>query len=166
MQRVNLICAKDSNQPATDNAQLRAALERRKSLIDFRLADIADAKRALGMDSVHAQKLDGLVDGWREVESADDRGAGGARTPARRRRRRRARRATRPTGNGENQNNCDQLAPVADQMIGLIKLAFEWDLTRVVALHPVGRVERPALAEPGASTRPTTRWSTATTSPA
>ena len=28
-------------------------------------------------------------------------------------------------------------------MIALIKLAFEWDLTRVVALHAVGRVERP-----------------------
>ena len=70
MARVTAICAKDSNQPATDNAQLRAALERRKSLLDFRLADIADAKRSLGMDSVHAQKLDGLVDGWREVESA------------------------------------------------------------------------------------------------
>ena len=68
MQRVNAICGKDSNQPATDTAQLRAALERKKSLVDFRLADIADAKRVLGMDSVHAQKLDGLVDGWREVE--------------------------------------------------------------------------------------------------
>src|SRR5262245_4821045 len=40
---------------------------------------------------------------------------------------------TRPTGNEQNKNNCDQLAPVADQMIALIKLAFEWDLTRVVA---------------------------------
>src|SRR4029077_10400945 len=70
MQRVNVICGKDSNQPATDAAQLRAALERKKSLVDFRLADIADAKRVLGMDSVHAQKLDGLVDGWSEVEAA------------------------------------------------------------------------------------------------
>ena len=34
-------------------------------------------------------------------------------------------------------------------MIGLIKLAFEWDLTRVVALYPVGRVERPPLASQG-----------------
>ena len=51
MQRINVLCAKDSNQPATDTAQLRASLERKKSLIDFRLADIADAKRTLGMDS-------------------------------------------------------------------------------------------------------------------
>ena len=70
MTRINAICGKDSNQPSSDQTQLRAALQRRQSLIDFRLADIADAKRTLGMDSVHAQKLDGLVDGWREVEKA------------------------------------------------------------------------------------------------
>jgi hypothetical protein len=39
----------------------------------------------------------------------------------------------KPTGVGENQNSCDRLSAVHDQMIGLIKLAFEWDLTRVVA---------------------------------
>jgi uncharacterized protein DUF1552 len=130
MQRVNAICVKDSGQPGTDVAKLRAALERKKSLIDFRLADIADAKRTLGMDSVHAQKLDGLVDGWRQVEkgvNAELAGLGGTTTgkpcPT----------STRPTGTGQNKNNCDQLSPVADQMIALIKLALEWDLTRVVA---------------------------------
>jgi uncharacterized protein DUF1552 len=138
MQRVNVICSKDSSQPGTDLTQLRAALERKKSLIDFRLADIADAKRALGMDSVHAQKLDGLVNGWREVEKATNAelaglgtgmpGTGTMKCPT----------TTRPTGNGQNKNNCDQLSPVADQMIDLIKLAFEWDLTRVVALTMSG----------------------------
>ena len=137
MQRVTAICAKDSNQPSTANAELRAALLRRKSLLDFRLADIADAKRTLGMDSVHARKLDGLVDGWRQVEAAtnaqlaglDAGGAGGTRPcPT----------GTRPTGNAQNKNNCDQLSAVADQMIGLVKLAFEWDLTRVVALTMSG----------------------------
>jgi hypothetical protein len=39
----------------------------------------------------------------------------------------------RPTGNGANKSNLDDISPVHDQMIGLIKLAFEWDLTRVVA---------------------------------
>jgi len=132
MQRINAICSKDSGQPGTDVAKLRAALERKKSLIDFRLADIADAKRTLGMDSVHAQKLDGLVDGWREVEkgvNAELAGLGtgpgtGKPCPM----------STKPTGTGLNKNNCDQLSPVADQMIALVKLAFEWDLTRVVAL--------------------------------
>jgi len=131
MQRVNAICAKDSGTPGTDIAKLRAALERKKSLIDFRLADIADAKRTLGMDSVHAQKLDGLVDGWRQVEkgvNAELAGLGtgtGTMKPCPT--------VARPTGTGQNKNNCDQLSPVAAQMIALIKLAFEWDLTRVVA---------------------------------
>ena len=133
MERINVICSKDSNQPGTDMTQLRAALLRKKSLIDFRLADIADAKRVLAMDALHAQKLDGLVDGWREVEKATDAeiaglgsgmpGTGTMACPV----------STRPTGNGQNKNNCDQLSPVADQMIELIKLAFAWDLTRVVA---------------------------------
>jgi hypothetical protein len=132
MQRVNLICSKDSNQPGTVDTQLKAALERKKSLVDFRLQDIADAKRVLGMDSEHAQKLDGLVDGWREVERATQaeldaistgRPGGNLACPT----------LTRPTGIGSKKNNCDQLSPVHDQMISLIKLAFEWDLTRVVA---------------------------------
>jgi len=139
MQRITTLCASQSNQPGTDNTQLRAALARKKSLIDFRLADIAAAKRTLGMDSVHAQKLDGLVDGWREVEKAttaqidalDGGGTGGGST-------RTCPTGTRPTGNAQNKNNCDQLAPIADQMIALVRLAFEWDLTRVVALTMSG----------------------------
>jgi len=138
MQRIQTICAKDSNTPGADNAQLRAALQRKQSLIDFRLADIADAKRTLGMDSVHAQKLDGLVAGWRDVEKATNAelaalesgtpGGGSVACPT----------STKPTGNAQNKNSCDQLSPVADQMIALVKLAFEWDLTRVVALTMSG----------------------------
>lgn len=131
MQRVNLLCAKDSNQPMADNSALKAALLRKKSLLDLRLADLDDAKRALGVDSEHAQKLDGLVAGWREVEKANtaelaavESGAAGSMAcPT----------TARPNGNGEDENNCDDLSPVHDQMIELIKLAFAWDLTRVVA---------------------------------
>lgn len=138
MQRINLLCSADSNQPGSDDTALRAALARKKSLIDFRLADITAAKRTLGMDSVHSQKLDGLVDGWREVEKATtaelaalDSGTAGTGTGS-------APMAcptlTQPTGNAQNKSSCDALSPIADQMIALIKLAFEWDLTRVVAL--------------------------------
>jgi hypothetical protein len=131
MQRVSLICAKDSNQPVADSSALKAALLRKKSLLDLRLADIDDAKRALGVDSEHAQKLDGLLAGWREVEKANEAelaavesGTVGSRAcPT----------GSRPSGNGEDENNCDDLSPVHDQMIELIKLAFAWDLTRVVA---------------------------------
>jgi hypothetical protein len=133
MQRVQLICSGMSNQPVADTAQLKTALQRKKSLLDFRLQDIADAKRQLGMDSTHAHKLDGLVDGWREVEKSltAQLAAGGsapvagasAGCPT----------LAKPTGKGQNQLNCDTLSPVHDQMTSLIKLAFEWDLTRVVA---------------------------------
>jgi hypothetical protein len=137
MRRVNLLCSKDSNQPSGDNDALRAALERKQSLVDFRLADIDDAKRTLGMDSVHAQKLDGLVDGWREVERTTNAelaglaGSGGTSTAA-------CPTLAKPTGNAENKSNCDQLSPIADQMIELVKLAFEWDLTRVVSMTMSG----------------------------
>ena len=132
MQRVNLLCAKDSNQPVSDHSAQRAALARKQSLLDFHVADIAAAKTALGMDSEHAHKLDGLLDGWREVEKANaaelaalDGGgvSSGVACPA----------GARPTGNGQNKNSLDELSPVHDQMIELIKLAFTWDLTRVVA---------------------------------
>ena len=133
MQRVSLLCAKDSNQPVADNSALQATLLRKKSLLDFRLADIDAAKTSLGMDSEHAHKLDGLLDGWRAVEKANDAelaaaGSGGPAgssmaCPT----------GARPTGNGQNKNSLDDLTSVHDQMIELIKLAFSWDLTRVVA---------------------------------
>ncbi|MEY4577094.1 MAG: hypothetical protein RL701_1797 [Pseudomonadota bacterium] len=135
MQRVQLLCSGASNQPAADSSKLLAALQRKKSLLDFRLQDIADAKRVLGMDSEHAHKLDGLVDGWREVEKvvnaelSSPGGAavgGGAATTG-------CPSAARPTGKGQGKQSCDDLSPVHDQMIALVKLAFEWDLTRVVS---------------------------------
>lgn len=133
MQRINLLCSGDSMQPMSDQEELRAALARRKSVLDFRLQDIADAKRVLGMDTEHARKLDGLVEGWRQVESdleaeldAVERGEGGMAT-------RGCPTGPRPTGNGQRKQSLDDLSPVHDQMISLIKLAFEWDLTRVVA---------------------------------
>jgi hypothetical protein len=132
MTRVQAICSGQSNQPVADNTAMRTALARKQSLIDFRLEEIADAKRVLGMDSEHALKLDGLVAGWREVESAVQAqlmglDGGGPRTPLA------CPMLTRPTGDGEREQSCDELGPVHDQMISLIKLAFEWDLTRVVA---------------------------------
>ena len=132
MQRVNLICSSSSNQPGTDNTQLRAVLQRKKSMLDFRVQDIADAKRALGMNAEFAAKFDGLLDNWREVEKTTDAelaaldtkpsGPTGA-CPT----------SGRPTGDGQGKNNLDQLSVVHDQMIDLITLAFQWDLTRVVA---------------------------------
>lgn len=131
MQRVNLLCSSDSNQPGTDTSEQRLALLRKQSMLDFHLEDLDQAKRTLGVDSEHAQKLEGMVEGFREVERSvqaeldglDGAPGGAMACPA----------STRPTGNGQNENNLDDLSPVHDQMISLIKLAFEWDLTRVVA---------------------------------
>jgi hypothetical protein len=131
MQRVTLLCSDESNQPATDANDQKIALLRKQSLLDFHLADLDHAKRSLGVDSEHAQKLEGMVEGFREVERSVqaeldglDGGPGGSMAcPV----------STRPNGNGENENNLDDLSPVHDQMIALIKLAFEWDLSRVVA---------------------------------
>ncbi|HKO51248.1 MAG TPA: DUF1552 domain-containing protein [Polyangiaceae bacterium] len=133
MQRITLLCSGVSNQPGTDNSQLRAVLNRRKSMLDFRTQDIESAKRALGMDTEHAAKFDGLLDGWREIEKAtsaelaalDSGGTPGTvgACPS----------SARPTGDGQNKNDLDQLSSVHDQMIDLITLAFQWDLTRVVA---------------------------------
>ena len=135
MQRVTLVCGMESTRPAADQTAVRAALARKQSLIDFRVADIADAKRVLGMDSEHSRKLDGLVEGWREVENgvkaelaSVDMGGGATTGPAQA-----CPTGSKPTGNGERQQSCDKLSPVHDQMIDLIKLAFEWDLTRVIA---------------------------------
>jgi hypothetical protein len=126
MQRVTLLCGMSSNQPAGDMQQVQSALARRKSLLDFRLQDVADAKRTLGMDSEHARKLDGLLEGWRETERAltaeQGAAASGGTTaasslacPS----------GAKPIGSGRNELNCDDLGAVHDQMIGLIKLAFE-----------------------------------------
>ncbi len=151
MTRVSAICSTMSNQPSAEQQRLRAALAKKKSLIDFRLGDIADAKRTLGMDSEHARKLDGLVDGWRQVEAATDAQlaalgttAPPGMTPA-------CPTGARPTGNGANRSNLDQLSPVHDAMIGLVKLAFEWDLTRVVAFTLSGASSGQSLPSRGVS---------------
>ncbi len=131
MERIELICSDESNQAPKDNTELRAALERQKSLLDFRMQDISAAKQRFGIDSEHARKLDGLLEGWRQVEKTTtaqlaslDSGATSSQTcPS----------AATPDGNGTRTNDCDELSPVHDQMIDLIQLAFSWDLTRVVA---------------------------------
>jgi hypothetical protein len=86
---------------------VQSALQRKQNLLDFRLQDIADAKRALGMDSEHARKLDG----WRETERAlnaektasESGGSSGASSLA-------CPSGARPTGDGRNKLNCDDLS--------------------------------------------------------
>lgn len=132
MQQVALVCSTDSNQPQTDQTKLLAALEQKRSLLDFRIDDINRAKTALGMDSEHARKLDALLEHWRATELAVstqidniESGTGGPAEICPE--------SNRPSGNGQGENDLDDLSSVHDEMISLIQLAFAWDLTRVVA---------------------------------
>ncbi len=127
-------CTAQSNQPRGHTGAMETALERRASVVDFILADVKDAKRRFGMDSEHARKLDGLIEMWSQSERAVRQAPGAA--PAAAVQKAVAAACTppkRPNGNGANKSNLDTLSPVHDQMISMIKLAFELDLTRVAA---------------------------------
>jgi Protein of unknown function (DUF1552) len=123
-------CSAQSNQPGREAANLSAIQARRDSVLKFIVADIKDAKIRFGMDTEHAHKLDGMLENWSQTEKASrptskdavKSAAAKACTPM-----------ARPSGNGANKFNLDQLSPVHDHMISLIKFAFEMDLTRVAA---------------------------------
>lgn len=125
-------CSAQSNQPGREAQNASAVQARRDSVLKFILADIRDAKLRFGMDSEHAHKLDGLLESWSETEKSARKASEAAARPA-------ALRSqpcptlARPDGNGANKYSLDQLSPIHDQMISLIKLAFQMDLTRVVA---------------------------------
>ncbi len=125
-------CTAQSNQPGTQAANLSSVQARRDSVLKFIVDDIRDAKLRFGMDTEHAHKLDGMLENWSETEKAARAASAAASKPA-------AVKAAacpslaRPTGNGANKYNLDQLSLVHDQMISLIKFAFQTDLTRVVA---------------------------------
>lgn len=133
LERIMLVCKGQSNQPAGMNTELLKSLDQKASLLDFEIARINDAKIQFGIDSEHSIKLDGMLQGLREAEmlAKAQRAAGGGMggnvssmaCPA----------SAGPTGNGQNKYNCDELSSVHDGMIAMIKLAFTWDLTRVVA---------------------------------
>ncbi len=123
-------CSAQSNQPGKEAANLSAIAARRDSVLKFIVADIKDAKLRFGVDTEHAHKLDGMLENWNQTEKAARQPAQTATQIAN------AKPCTplaRPTGNGANKFNLDQLSPVHDQMINLIKFAFEADLTRVAA---------------------------------
>jgi hypothetical protein len=125
-------CAPHSNQASGDASKMTAALTRRASVVDFILADIKDAKRRYGMDTEHAHKLDGLLEAWSQTEKSS-RQVAEAPQAAKISAPDACIAGTRPDAKGANKYSLDQLSPVHDQMISLIKFAFAADLTRVVA---------------------------------
>jgi hypothetical protein len=134
MQAALKSCAGQSNQALGDTQKMNDALVRRASVVDFILRDVKDAKLRYGMDTEHARKLDGLLENWSQSEKSARQNLGGplanikpTRTATQ------CASGTRPNGMGANKFNLDHLSPVHDQMISMIKFAFETDLTRVVA---------------------------------
>jgi hypothetical protein len=126
-------CLAQSAQPRGDTAKVNAILARRSSVLDFIIADVKDAKRRFGMDTEHAQKLDGLLESWSESEKSARKVAAEDAPSVTAAKAKSCPAIVRPTANGANKHNLDHLSPVHDQMISMIKFAFELDLTRVVA---------------------------------
>ncbi len=133
MQAASRSCVAHSNQPGREAQKIDAVLARRASVVDMMLTDVKEAKLRFGMDSEHARQLDGQLENLSQLEKsvrqqteapAGTHDGSGKACPAV---------AGRPSGNGAHKKNLDDLSPVHDQMIKLIKLAFETDLTRVVA---------------------------------
>jgi Protein of unknown function (DUF1552) len=132
MQAASAACTAQSNQPQGDAAAMSTALARRAAVVDFMLADVKDAKRRFGMDSEHARKLDGLLENWSQTEAQARQRAAHTLVKASGKPLN-CRLGARPDGRGANKQNLDTLSPIHDQMIDMIKFAFETDLTRVVA---------------------------------
>jgi hypothetical protein len=125
-------CAPHSNQPSGDAAKMSAVMAKRASSVDFSLPDIKEQKLRYGMDSEHARMFDGLLEDWRQSEKSVDRGADASKA-SRGGQQSQCAAGSRPDAKGANKYSLDQLSPVHDQMINMIKFAFETDLTRVVA---------------------------------
>ena len=132
MRAASSSCGANSNQPRGDKVKMAAALTNRTSVVDSMLSDLEDAKRRFGMDSEHARKLDGLKENWSQTQKSAQKQVEAPQSSASAKSRQCAA-PSRPTANGANKKNLDDLSPVHDQMIGLIKFAFETDLTRVAA---------------------------------
>lgn len=128
-------CNKMSNQPKGDVVKMEAALTQRSSVVDFMKQDLDDAKRRFGMDSEHARKLDGLVENLSQSEKTVRKAekVEAQKVAVTQAAKQQCTIPARMAANGANKKNLDDLSPVHDQMISMIKLAFEMDLTRVVA---------------------------------
>ena len=126
-------CARQSNQPKSDAAKLNVSLTQNSSVLNSEmLKNMKDAQARFGMDTEHAQKLEAIVENLSQTEKTARQTAEPPQSVASAK----GRQCTppgRPTANGANKKNLDDLSPVHDQMIAMIKFAFELDLTRVAA---------------------------------
>ena len=126
-------CAAGSNQPRGDMARLDAAIAKGRSRADLFSSIGAYAGVRQGLGATEKQQYEALIEDWhqteKQVREARQTAKAEAQTSPRQ-----CSQGPRPTGNGANKKNLDLLSPVHDQMINMIKLAFQLDLTRVVAM--------------------------------
>ncbi len=123
-------CAAQSNQPRGVVQQTNAALAGDTWLVDA-LMPYTKAVKAR-MDPVSASKIDHILEEQSQLEKLH-RKRNEVKTASAAAAKSCAAGEARPSGNGANLFSLDQLSPVHDQMIQLIKFAFANDLTRVVA---------------------------------
>lgn len=123
MRAATSICAKSSNQPHGDTQAVAAATAANKSLVDVKLESFREFQRRVDLGAEHSRKASILIEELRATEKA----AAAVKPSAA------CVEMSRVAADGANKKNLDQLSPVHDQMIQMIKLAFQMDLTRVVA---------------------------------
>lgn len=130
MRNAASVCAAQSNQPRSVAQQVDASLAGDSWLVDSLLPYAKHVQK--GMDQESAMKISQIIEEQSQLEklhrnrkAAQNASAAAAKACATG--------AGRPSANGANLFSLDQLSPVHDQMIQLIKFAFANDLTRVVA---------------------------------
>ncbi len=129
-------CARLSNQPAGDVQKLAAAPVQGKSVLDVMREQRSHSfQSGFAKGSAVALAIEERQDAIREIERKAVAAPAPAPQPAavQKASAKSCPTLARPGGNGANKANLDDLSPVHDQMISLIKLAFEMDVTRVVA---------------------------------
>lgn len=132
--RIMTMCQGAAQQPGVNNNVKIQMLKQKLSVVDFQIEQVKDAKRLFGIEGDNASKLDGLFDSLRDVErqvnselsALGGAGGNGKSCPS----------ITKPsslTDSQQEQLNIDVLKGRYDLMTQLLKLAFEWDLTRVAS---------------------------------
>ena len=150
MQAISRVCRSQSNTPVNQQAKDEEIRQLRleKSLLDFNLEEIQNFKRRYRLDGAQAAKLDATAEQFRELERSlqqevelIERSVASAPSsdqplcPQG---------LSRPPGGIQVMWRNPVTQATFDQMIGLVKLAFEFDVTRVITFQ-LGGGQNPAV---------------------
>jgi Protein of unknown function (DUF1552) len=133
--RILTMCQGQTQQPVVNSNARRDFLQQRLSIVDFQMSQVNDAKRIFGLEGDNASKLEGLFDSLRDVErqvASELAAFGGGGSSSGKSCPSLAKPASLSDGQ-QQQLNIDNLKGRYDIMTQLLKLAFEWDLTRVAS---------------------------------